>query len=81
MMLQRRSQLFRHPSAKELHNSLEYPIRRHDVPPVDAKRTVTPGKHDGTIGVQLECANAAQAEGFQPPPQRPLIPYHFTLTR
>ena len=80
------------PGSQKPNNGLEHPVRRHGIPSMNAKRTVTPGKHDGTVGVQLHRSNAAKAQRIEPAAQagfrrigQPgcsgVRSYHLTRTR
>lgn len=92
LVFQRLAQPPGHPGLEEPHNRVEHPVRRHGISSMNTERTVTPGKHDGTIGVHLEMAEAGEPQRLQPPAEQYLSsvgksggpgtrPYHRTRTR
>ena len=81
LVLQRSFEWPGKPRAQEADDGFEHPVRGHRVPLVNAKRTVTPREHDGTVGMQLEIPDPTESQGLETATQQGFRRYHFTRTR
>ena len=65
LVLQRPLELTGHPGTEKSNDGFEHAVGSHGVALMNAKGTVTPRKHDGTVGMQLDSLNAAESQRFE----------------